>query len=197
MAAEPGGDPLQEQMDMVNREVLKLSEALLLCQRELAQVRAGQEDLLEQCSQSRVQSTAATETSQQLARALAAQLSGAFWERQEPTIRISIRQFIALRWPWLNKFVRRRRPENPELQQLRLIEGSDLFQPDWYLQQNPDVALAGIAPAVHYLRAGASEGRDPSPAFGTRAYIAAHPDVAGSGTNPLVHHLQAPSAHGA
>lgn len=187
---------MQEQMEMTSREVLKLSEALLLCQRELAQVRAGQEDLFEQCSQSRAQSIAATETSQQLARALAAQLSGAFWERQQPTIRISVRQFIALRWPRLGKFVRGRRPENPELQQLRLIEGSDLFQADWYLQHNPDVALAGIAPAVHYLRAGAGEGRDPGPSFNTRAYLEAHPDVADGAVNPLLHHLQAQSARG-
>ena len=37
-----------------------------------------------------------------------------------------------------------------------------LFDREWYLQQNPDVARSG-ATERHYRRHGASEGRDPSP----------------------------------
>jgi glycosyltransferase involved in cell wall biosynthesis len=35
--------------------------------------------------------------------------------------------------------------------------------PDWYLQQNPDVREAGMDPSVHYLRHGKAEGRRPFP----------------------------------
>lgn len=185
-------DPLREDADMVESKIAKLSEALQLCQRELAQVRAEQEPLLEECSQLREQNVAAAAMSQQLACALAAHLSSTFWEHHQPTARIGLRRFVASRWPLLRKIMRsaHSRTERAELQQVRLIEASRLFRPDWYLQQNADVAAAGISPAVHYLRAGAQEGRDPGPSFSTRAYIATHPDVEQSGTNALVHYLQ-------
>ena len=52
-------------------------------------------------------------------------------------------------------------------QQLKLQCGrllrSGLFDPNWYLEQNPDVAKSGMNPAKHYLLHGASEGRNPSP----------------------------------
>ena len=52
---------------------------------------------------------------------------------------------------------------NPLAHYLRqgALEGRDpnpLFDSDWYLQQNPDVAKAGVNPLAHYLRAGAGEG---------------------------------------
>jgi len=37
----------------------------------------------------------------------------------------------------------------------RLVAESGLFDRDWYLQQNPDVAAAGLNPLEHYLRRGA------------------------------------------
>ncbi len=71
-----------------------------------------------------------------------------------------------------------------------VIGRSGLFDTDWYLAQNPDVAAAGIDPLVHYLRHGAAEGRDPNPLFDTDWYLAQNPDVAAAGTNPLAHYLQ-------
>ena len=43
---------------------------------------------------------------------------------------------------------------------------AELFEPDFYLQQNPDVANAGIVPLTHFLRYGQKEGR---PGFSHRA----------------------------
>lgn len=40
---------------------------------------------------------------------------------------------------------------------------SGLFDAQWYLSQNPDVAASGIDPVMHYARTGALEGRQPSP----------------------------------
>lgn len=69
----------------------------------------------------------------------------------------------------------------------RVIEGSGLFDRNWYLANYQDVAEAGLDPLDHYLRFGAREGRDPSPAFSTTAYLQNNPDVLEGGHNPLVH----------
>jgi hypothetical protein len=74
--------------------------------------------------------------------------------------------------------------------ELSIIVGSDLFDPDWYLQSNPDVAAAGLDPGMHYLESGWLETRDPGPEFSTSRYLKANPDVAGCGANPLVHYLE-------
>jgi GT2 family glycosyltransferase/glycosyltransferase involved in cell wall biosynthesis len=70
-----------------------------------------------------------------------------------------------------------------------LILDSGLFDPEFYLRENPDVAHAGMDPAIHYLRHGAAEFRNPSRAFDTAYYVTRYPDVGGSRLNPLVHYL--------
>lgn len=79
------------------------------------------------------------------------------------------------------------------LRDMRLIAASGLFDGNWYLQQNPDVAKASVNPLRHYLRGGAREGRDPNPLFDTSWYLQQNPDVAKAGVNPLAHYLR----HGA
>ncbi len=69
-----------------------------------------------------------------------------------------------------------------------LKAASGLFDRDWYLEQNPDVAASGVDPFVHYLRRGASEGRDPNPYFDTDWYLAEYPEVSAAGVNPLAHY---------
>ncbi len=71
-----------------------------------------------------------------------------------------------------------------------LVEGSDLFCADWYLQANPDVARAKCDPVWHYCNAGGNEGRAPSPAFDGKDYLRRHRDVRRKGMNPLVHYLR-------
>lgn len=176
----------------INPEILKLSEALLLYQRELAQIRDRQEEWQEQAARALEESAVAQKMTAFLSEALARQFSRTYWEEQQPSARISWRRFIGSRWPWLKKMFggRKSQDELAEPQQVRLIEASSLFQSAWYLQNNSDVALAGINPATHYLRAGAGEGRNPGPEFDTGAYVTEHPDLAHSGLNPLVHYLQ-------
>mgnify|MGYP001824828354 CR=1 FL=1 len=70
------------------------------------------------------------------------------------------------------------------------INSSSLFDGSWYVDRYPDVAAAGVDPAMHFVRYGASEGRDPGPAFSSRAYRDANPDVAASAINPLAHYLR-------
>jgi SAM-dependent methyltransferase len=81
-------------------------------------------------------------------------------------------------------------PSRCDASQRDLIASSSLFDADWYLKQYPDVAAAKLDPVLHYLRHGASEGRDPSALFSTRAYLDLYPSVAQSRINPLVHYLE-------
>jgi glycosyl transferase family 2 len=71
----------------------------------------------------------------------------------------------------------------------RLIGHSGLFNRDYYLSNNPDVATTSIDPLKHYFIRGASEGRDPHPLFNTRYYLSQNPDVAEAEVNPLAHYL--------
>jgi glycosyltransferase involved in cell wall biosynthesis len=71
-----------------------------------------------------------------------------------------------------------------------------LFDKDWYLEQNPDVADSGINPITHYLCWGAAEGRDPNPLFDSDWYLKQNPDVAAAAINPLVHYVLWGAAEG-
>lgn len=183
---------MQKHVDIMQREVLKLSEALLLCQRELAQVREAQEPLQEQCSRSQRERDEAIATADELAQALASHLSRHFWECQQPGARVSWAHFIGSRWPWLKRLFNARRMAAVAAEQarVRMIESSSLFDAKWYLKKNPDVAQAGINPATHFLHAGASEGRDPGPDFDVASYMARHSGLEESGVNPLLHQIQ-------
>ncbi|MBL3527808.1 MAG: hypothetical protein JMN27_09570 [gamma proteobacterium endosymbiont of Lamellibrachia anaximandri] len=73
---------------------------------------------------------------------------------------------------------------------VNLLKDSGLFDESWYLAEYPDVAEAGIDPIQHYLRYGASEGRNPSPKFDTTFYLTTNPDIAQAEINPLIHYLR-------
>ena len=70
-----------------------------------------------------------------------------------------------------------------------LVATSELFDPAFYLERNPDVAAAGVDPIHHYLVAGWRENRRPGPLFDGAWYLRRYPDVAASGNNPLEHYL--------
>jgi Methyltransferase domain len=80
--------------------------------------------------------------------------------------------------------------EAPPPNDAALLASSEFFDRDWYLNNYPDVAIAGVDPAAHYLSNGAAEGRDPGPHFSTNLYLRRNPDVAAVGLNPLLHYLQ-------
>jgi hypothetical protein len=73
---------------------------------------------------------------------------------------------------------------------LALIRSSGIFDEDWYLLNNPDVAQAKIDPILHYLRYGGFEGRDPGPYFSSVWYLNTNEDIKKAGINPLVHFLK-------
>ena len=71
-----------------------------------------------------------------------------------------------------------------------------LFDKDFYLASNPDVAECGIDPLLHYVQHGWREGRDPSASFSTQGYLANHGKLAAEGENPLVHFLRSSNGQG-
>jgi len=64
-----------------------------------------------------------------------------------------------------------------------------MFDPAFYLGQNPDVAQSGDNPLVHFIHRGAAEGRRPHHDFDPAFYLARYPDVARAGQDPLLHYL--------
>ncbi|MGL5074960.1 MAG: hypothetical protein ACRDBG_03870 [Waterburya sp.] len=72
---------------------------------------------------------------------------------------------------------------------------SPLFDTQYYLKQNPDVATALAGgnfsgdPLLHYVSAGAAEGRDPNPYFDSDYYLEQNPEVQEAGWNPLEHYV--------
>lgn len=71
--------------------------------------------------------------------------------------------------------------------QVTRIKRSTFFDAGWYLSKYPDVAAAGMDAAMHYLKHGAAEGRNPGPKFSTRDYILLRAGALQPGENPLLH----------
>jgi hypothetical protein len=71
-----------------------------------------------------------------------------------------------------------------------------LFDRDWYLRANPDIAAAQVSPWRHYVEFGADEGRDPNPLFDTRWYLDRYADLLPKHANPLLHYWECGAALG-
>lgn len=74
----------------------------------------------------------------------------------------------------------------------QLLQGSVLFDPDFYLRCHPDVAAQGGDPLLHFLRHGAGEDRQPNPWFATADYRRDY--MGGAVGNPLAHYLLTPGS---
>jgi len=64
------------------------------------------------------------------------------------------------------------------------LEPNILFDTQWYIEQNPDVARSDINPLLHYALFGEASGRDPSPLFESRWYAETNRT-----DKPLAHYL--------
>lgn len=71
----------------------------------------------------------------------------------------------------------------------RLILQSGLFDQEYYLAHNPDVAQTGVNPLRHFVRHGGCEGRQPCAEFDAAYYLENNPDVLRKRLNPLIHYL--------
>lgn len=77
-----------------------------------------------------------------------------------------------------------------------LIEKSDLFDTNYYLDHYPGVKETGLVPVFHYINFGWKEGKNPSDKFNTTYYLTQNRDVAVLNINPLVHYIQFGRAEG-
>jgi hypothetical protein len=83
-----------------------------------------------------------------------------------------------------------------EMQDAARLRDTPILDATWYWERYPDVAAAEIDPALHYLRSGAAESRDPGPYFSTARYLSTYPDVVEAGVNPVLHYLACGAAEG-
>jgi glycosyltransferase involved in cell wall biosynthesis len=72
----------------------------------------------------------------------------------------------------------------------------ELFDVEYYVDNNPDLSAVGVDPITHFLEAGANEGRWPNPYFDPVWYLKMNPDVGAAGLNPLVHYVTLGDAQG-
>lgn len=68
-----------------------------------------------------------------------------------------------------------------------LIKDSNLFDEDYYLNNNPDVKQSRLDPIIHYLMYGAYENRNPSPNFNTDEYYLSNIEALIYEINPIIH----------
>lgn len=154
-------------------DTVRLDESLRRCRLELAAVRERQEVLAE----NQAAADHAREQLAELARNLDARLSRA--ERSAAGLR-----------GWVKRRLNVTAATPAEAAGARDLRKSRLFDGVWYLSTYPEVARSGLSPALHYLRQGAAEGKDPGPEFSTKHYLARHPQIVGSTVNPLLNHLR-------
>ena len=79
---------------------------------------------------------------------------------------------------------------NHQIEGLAEVRDSGLFDGDWYLAHNPDVAAVGADPLLHYLASGVAEGRSPGPRFDVSWYLGETPEASLPGVNPILHYLR-------
>jgi hypothetical protein len=163
----------QHMNDVAERDLEQIREELHLCRLELAKVREAYEEMAEGQAKLRRARKRALKEADVLSKALADVLNretrerarGAWWRAGQGRI------------------------SRQEWEDVQILRQSSYFRPAWYLRKNLDIARGGVDPALHFLRDGHREGRDPGPKFSVEQYLEEHPEVRGRGQNPLLHFL--------
>jgi glycosyltransferase involved in cell wall biosynthesis len=89
--------------------------------------------------------------------------------------------------PWIRTF--QVRQPLKFLQYYFLIERSLLFDPVFYLEQNPDLPREGLNLLAHYVALGGKENRDPNPLFDSKYYCKKYSHALSPEDHPLVHYI--------
>lgn len=72
---------------------------------------------------------------------------------------------------------------------VKVIDDSNTFDDDYYLQQSPELKDQIINLIEHYVTKGAYENKNPSKTFDTDFYLKQNPDVRAFSENPYVHYI--------
>ncbi len=78
----------------------------------------------------------------------------------------------------------------------QLLSNSGLFDAEYYLAENPDVARLKTDPLIHYLERGAQELRDPHALFDAKFYMELCRQRGEQPDNPLLHFIRFGAKHG-
>lgn len=76
------------------------------------------------------------------------------------------------------------------------IRSRGLFDVDWYLSKNPDVAASDFDPLWHYVKLGEQEGRWPNSEFDPTYYLRVNGDVRVAGVPPFIHYIDSGRSEG-
>lgn len=135
-----------------------------------------------------------TDHSHQHARAAHAEGAPSTDSKASPTAQAPQKSFFgSMRSQGLDRRKQRKLERQAKDQAYKELSHSQWFDAEWYLEQYPDVAQDeqySKYPAMHYLKFGGFEGRDPSQHFDSEGYLDVYPDVAESGINPLLHFIR-------
>jgi glycosyltransferase involved in cell wall biosynthesis/GT2 family glycosyltransferase len=105
--------------------------------------------------------------------------------------RQAVRRFTRVAWWTVTLRLPRKLSERRRVPAERdVVASSPLFDNSWYLARYPDVAVSRSDPALHYLKFGAAEGRNPGPGFDTRWYAKQYAEQIAPGLHPYIHYLQ-------
>jgi O-antigen biosynthesis protein len=77
-----------------------------------------------------------------------------------------------------------------------LLANSGLFDAEFYIRANPDIAALNVDPLMHYLEWGCRERRDPSAHFDTSYYLNQCQTVGETPANALFHYLTVGASRG-
>ena len=154
-------------------EIDELEKSLHQCRSELASVRHQYESMAETSAAAERAAAQAVEISRVLNEHLVASEAVAAGPKG-----------------WLKRRVLPNAATASEIAEAQQLRDSSLFDGAWYLRTYPEVIATGLSPALHYLRLGAAQGKDPGPEFSTNHYLSRHPMVARRRVNPLLNHLR-------
>jgi glycosyltransferase involved in cell wall biosynthesis/SAM-dependent methyltransferase len=182
---------LRSEADAREEVIAKAREEAAQADRTLAQVRGDFERERARCERM-IADLARLRAEFDQAHAALRDLRQRVGERRVPLLRGLVRRVVARpARDWLRP--RHAIAKLHALRRLRrechLVEGSGLFDREFYLAEHGDVARGGMDPVEHFVRYGRHEGRDPHPLFDTSFYLETYPDVAASGVNPLLQFL--------
>jgi hypothetical protein len=158
-------------------EITHLREDLLTCQQELAALRLEQETWAEEMARLQHSHDHFLEASRRL---------------DEWLISLETESADGLRARLKRRFITRM-PTAREAEQIARLRATPLFDGAWYLREYPQVIGTGMSAALHYLRRGARNGRNPGPDFDTAAYVRRTPTLPAK-ANPLLHYLESLAA---
>ena len=181
LAGDPEGLVLELRRQIIARDerIARLSNELSQCESELRQLRIQATKVIGQ----RSQQDSATEGERIEPRSSILELGRFF---------ASIHSAAAASYGGAIRFVRSLR----RWKVARTIEGSGLFDREFYRLQKPGLKDAKIDPIADFLEHGSEEGSDPHLLFNTSHYLEQNPHVVRTGVDALFHFITRGSHEG-